>query len=181
MQPVGYLHDKMDVKVLILFILARINTPVTGQEIYEVAFQDDSLNYFVFSECLPELVSSGHLVLDDHDRYTITEKGKQQGAVVEDSLAVPVVRKVTAAIEKKNDELLRSGYITTSVAQNEKGFWIVTLNYKDNDMPLMTLSLMAPSEELGQVMAKRLRKNADALYRQAVTATIESSKRSDGI
>ena len=59
-EPKGFLHTKLDVKVLILFILARIDTPLSAQEIYEVAYQDESLNYFTFAESLPELVESGH-------------------------------------------------------------------------------------------------------------------------
>ena len=97
-EPRGYLHDKVDVKVLILFILARIDTPLSTQEIFEVAYQDDSLNYFVLAESLPELVETGHLKTDEKGRYSITEKGRQQGADVEDSLAVPVVQKVSVSI-----------------------------------------------------------------------------------
>ena len=28
MEPLGYLHNKMDVKVLVLFILSRIDSPL---------------------------------------------------------------------------------------------------------------------------------------------------------
>ena len=46
MEPLGYLHNKMDVKVLVLFILSRIDSPLRLEDLYEVAYQDDSLNYF---------------------------------------------------------------------------------------------------------------------------------------
>ena len=172
MEPHGFLHNKLDVKVLILFILSRIDTPLSGQEIYEVAYQDDSLNYFTLSESLPELVRSGHIFLDEKGRYTITDKGREQGSYVEDSLAVPVVQKVTAAIAEKRTRLLREGYITTDVTQDENGYWIVTLRYREDKLPMMTLSLMAPSRDLGEAMAKNLKKNADALYKQNLDVAI---------
>ena len=177
MEPTGYLHNKMDIKFLILFILARIDTPLTGQEIYEVAYQDESLNYFTLAESLPELAASGHLQVDEKNRYSITEKGRQQGAYVEDSLAVPVVQKVTAAITDKLMQLRRDGYITTSVTQDENGYWIATLNYRDDGMPMMSLSLMAPNEALGQTMAHNLKKQADALYKANLDAAIDSGKK----
>lgn len=180
MEPKGYLHNKLDVKVLILFILARIDTPLTGQEIYEVAYQDESLNYFTFAESLPELVDSGHLQADEKHRYSITDKGRQQGAYVEDSLAVPVVQKVSAAISDKLTKLRRDGYITTSVSQDENGYWIATLHYKDDGMPMMALSLMAPNEAMGQAMAANLKKQADALYKANLDAAIDpGTKRSE--
>lgn len=177
MDPKGYLHNKLDVKVLILFILARIDTPLSCQEIYEVAYQDESLNYFMFAESLPELVNSGHLQVDEKKRYSITDKGRQQGSFVEDSLAVPVIQKVSAAITDKITQLRRDGYITTSVTQDSNGYWIATLNYKDDGMPMMTLSLMAPNEELGQAMARNLKKQADLLYKTNLDIAIESGKR----
>lgn len=177
MDPKGYLHDKLDVKVLILFILARIDTPLSGQEIYEVAYQDESLNYFMFAESLPELVDSGHLQVDGRQRYSITDKGRKQGSFVEDSLAVPVIQKVSAAITEKLTQLRRDGYITTSVTQDADGYWIATLNYKDDGMPMMTLSLMAPNEALGQAMARNLKKQADLLYKTNLDIAIESGKR----
>lgn len=177
MDPKGYLHDKLDVKVLILFILARIDTPLTCQEIYEVAYQDESLNYFMFAESLSELADSGHLQVNDRQRYSISEKGRKQGAVVEDSLAVPVVQKVSAAITDKLTQLRRDGYITTSVTQDESGYWIATLNYRDDGMPMMSLSLMAPNEQLGQAMARNLKKQADLLYKTNLDIAIDNGKK----
>ena len=170
-EPRGYLHDKVDVKVLILFILARIDTPLSTQEIFEVAYQDDSLNYFVLAESLPELVETGHLKTD--------EKGRQQGADVEDSLAVPVVQKVSVSIAEKQIQLRRDGFITTAVSQDEDGFWIATLNYRDDGMPMMRLSLMAPNEELAGRMAANLKKQADLLYKTNLDLAIESSSQQE--
>ena len=36
MQRLGFIHDMMDVKVLILFVTARSSYPMTMQEIYEL-------------------------------------------------------------------------------------------------------------------------------------------------
>lgn len=176
-EPKGFLHTKLDVKVLILFILARIDTPLSAQEIYEVAYQDDSLNYFTLAESLPELVKSGHLETNSAEKYLITEKGRQQGSAVEDSLAVPVVQKVSAAIEEKLTQLRRDSFITTTVTQDEQGYWIATLNYRDDGMPMMSLSLMAPNQALGHAMAANLKRNANALYQQNLNQAIEAPKK----
>ena len=43
MQRLGFIHDMLDVKVLVLFVMARVNYPVTTSEIYELCYQDDCL------------------------------------------------------------------------------------------------------------------------------------------
>lgn len=174
MQPQGYLHTKLDVKVLILFILARIDTPLDITELYEVAFQDDSLNYFVFVESLDELVESGHLVKDTDERYSITKKGVEQGAFVEDSLAIPVVQKVTVSINKKILQLRRAKEVSTAVSKREDGRWDISISYRDNDVLMMDLHLMAPSEELAKAMAENLKKNITPLYKNCIDLAIES-------
>ena len=49
----------MDVKVLILFVMARVNYPVNMQQIYELCYQDDCLSYFDVCTAIPEMVKSG--------------------------------------------------------------------------------------------------------------------------
>ena len=79
MQRLGFIHDMMDVKVLILYVAARSNYPMTTQEVYELCFQDDCLSYFDVCTAIPEMVRSGHLREVEGERYEITEKGRQDG------------------------------------------------------------------------------------------------------
>ena len=44
MQRLGFIHDMMDVKALILFVMARAGYPVNVQQSYELSFQDDCLS-----------------------------------------------------------------------------------------------------------------------------------------
>ena len=176
--PQGYLHKKLDVKVLILFILARTETSLSAQELYEVAYQDDSLNYFTLLESLPELVASGHLSLDENGAYAITEKGRLQGGQVEDSLAVPVVDKVTKAMEAFQARRRREENLVADSVQGGDGAWYAVLRCRDGERELMTLSLLAPDETSAGKMAANLRRNANALYKSCMeTAITDPPKR----
>ena len=81
MQRLGFIHDMMDVKVLILYVMTRVNYPVTVQQIYELCYQDDCLSYFDVCTAVPEMVESLHLRALENDCYEITEKGKEAGAL----------------------------------------------------------------------------------------------------
>ena len=76
MQRLGFIHDMMDVKVLILLVTARSNYPMSIQEIYEVCYVDDCLSYFDVCTAVPEMVKSGHLLAVEDDKFEITPKGK---------------------------------------------------------------------------------------------------------
>ena len=79
MKRLGFIHDMMDVKVLILFVAGRVQYPMTAQEVYELCYQDECLSYFDVCTALPEMVTSGHMAQAEDERYTITEKGKETG------------------------------------------------------------------------------------------------------
>ena len=77
MQRLGFIHDMMDVKVLILFVMSRVGYPVSVQQIYELCFQDDCLSYFDVCTAVPEMVESSHLNMVDNACYEITDKGRE--------------------------------------------------------------------------------------------------------
>ena len=58
MEQHGFIQDMLDVKVLILFVMAKLSYPVPLQTIYELCYQDDKLSYFDVSVAVPQPRSS---------------------------------------------------------------------------------------------------------------------------
>jgi len=48
------------------------------------------VDFFDFSECMNDLVTSGHLTLSEDGLYAITEKGLRNGQICESSLPYSV-------------------------------------------------------------------------------------------
>ena len=82
MQQHGFIHDMLDVKVLILFVASKALYPLSLQKIYELCFQDDCLSYFDVSVAVPQMVESGHLEETGEDEYVITEDEREIEQVV---------------------------------------------------------------------------------------------------
>ena len=76
MEQRGFIHDMLDVKVLILFVAAKALYPMDIHKIYELCYQDDCLSYFDVGVAVPQMVQSGHLEEVEPGQYVITEKGK---------------------------------------------------------------------------------------------------------
>lgn len=173
MQRLGYIHDMMDVKVLILYVAARAGYPMSGQEIYELCYQDDCLSYFDVCTALPEMVASGHLKQNDDGRYEITEKGKQDGASLEDSIAYTVKQKAEAAVAKFNRQLRRSSFIKTQVIPRDGGDFSVLMALDDEKGNLMTLELLAPDQRQAVRLGKLFEKKAELIYNLTMTELLD--------
>ena len=85
----GFIHDKLEIKFLILYIAARVIEPVPFDTMLDLTLCDDAIDYFDVSECLADLVRTEHLKLED-DKYSITDKGLRNSRICESSLPYSV-------------------------------------------------------------------------------------------
>ena len=64
MSRTGFIHDKLDIKFLILYLMARVASPVDFATLADLTFCDDGVEYFDFAASVAELVETGHLQLE---------------------------------------------------------------------------------------------------------------------
>ena len=164
MQRLGFIHDMLDVKVLILYVAARSSYPMTTQEIYELCYQDDCLSYFDVCTAIPEMVRSGHLKELEEQRYEITEKGRQDGELTADSIAYSVKQRAENAVARFNRQIRRSSFIKTQISQREQGDFSVVMSLDDEMGNLMTLELMAPDQRQAVRLSKLFERKAEDVY-----------------
>lgn len=162
----GFIHDMLDVKLLVLYIMARVMYPVDIQKLYELAFQDDCLSYIDLAQAVPQMVESGHLEEIDGKRYVITDKGREACAVTEDGVAYPVMQRAQAAIDKFNTAVRRSNYVKTAVEKRDSGDFVVKLSLNDEISDLLRLELMAPTQKHAYRLANAFTESAEEVYHQ---------------
>ena len=173
MQRLGFIHDMMDVKVLILYVMARSGYPMTTQEIYELCYQDDCLSYFDVCTAIPEMVNSGHLKQLSEDQYEITEKGRHDGELTQDSIAFTVKQRAENAVSRFNRQLRRRSFVRTQVLPRENGDFSVVMALDDDTGNLMTLELMAPNQRQAIRLGQLFESRAEELYSLTMTCLLE--------
>ena len=173
MQRLGFIHDMLDVKVLILFVMARVSYPVNIQQIYELSYQDDCLSYFDVCTAVPEMVKSGHLKELENDSYEITEKGKADGSLTEDSIAFTVKQRAENAVSRFNRQIRRSSFVKTQVEEGTNGEYIVRMSLDDQVGSLMKLELYAPDHRQALRLSKLLERKAEEVYDLTMTELLD--------
>ena len=172
----GFIHDMMDVKVLILFVAARASYPMTMQEVYELCYQDECLSYFDVCTAIPEMVASGHMEKLEDETYQITEKGRADGIVTEDSIAFTVRQRAENAVARYNRQLRRNSFVKTQVIPRENGEYSVIMALDDELSNLMTLELVAPDQRQAVRLSKRFENRAEMIYNLTMTELLEDDE-----
>ena len=168
METHGFIHSMLDVKVLILYVMARAAYPADAQKIYELCYQDDCLSYFDVQEALPQMVASGHLERQEDGTYIITDKGRETGQLVEDSLAYAVAQRAARAVERFNREVKRDSRVRTEILPRDTGDFSVLMGLDDEQGSLITLELMAPTRPQARRLARTFHDHAEEIYQSVM-------------
>ena len=172
MDNFGFIRDKLDIKILILYVLNRLPRPVDITTLSELVFCDDGINYFDYMDALAELVNSGHAGLLD-DKFFITAKGVRNSEEMESTLPFTVRMKAGKAAERTARMLNRSAMVRASHEKKEDGNCNVSLSLSDSLGNILRLEILAGSEEQAREMEQKFQSRAEDLYMRIANMLLE--------
>ncbi len=163
----GFIHEELDIKILILYILRRLPGSVDPNTLSDLCRDcDTGVGYFAYSDCLADLIDNG-LIAESEEGLRITEKGAKNVEVVETSIPYSVRRNADKLLQPERDRLRREAMIKTS-HKTEKDGCYVELAMSDGEGEIIRLRLLCAGEEQAKTMEKNFRKNAEAFYQQFI-------------
>lgn len=166
MDQLGFIHEKLDIKLLILYILRRLPGTVDRHLLQDFAQCDGGVGYFDYSDCLYELVDSG-MVIEEKEGFRISEKGAANIDVVDSSLPFSVRKKVEKLIAPEAKRLLRLSLLKAE-HKTENGCCMVTLAMDDGGGEILRMKFLCDGDEQAERIEKNFRKNAETIYAQIV-------------
>jgi len=161
--PPGFIHNELDLKLLVLYIMDRAAGPLTFLQLLELALCDAGVDYFSLTQAVDHMVSTGQLSKEG-ERYAITEKGRRNSEICRSSLPYSVRLHCDDNLERLNEALRLEAQVQTAVEPNRDGTVTLRLQLNDLDAPLLRLSLLVPDQARAQEMAGRFRADPARLY-----------------
>lgn len=173
MEQRGFIHDKLEIKFLTLFILGRLAEPIDPDTLTELTLScDGGISYFAFSECIAELTETEHLT-EENGRVSITEKGLRNGRATESSIPHSVRRRAeqkTAALARlqRRDAMIKA----ESKPRHDDGF-TVTLALSDGLGNILEMNLYAANETQAAAMEAGFTQRAEQIYGQIISLLMD--------
>ena len=171
METYGFIHERLDIKILILFVLRHLPAPVDPETLADLILIDGGINYFEYKQCLTELITT-HQVEERDGLCVITAQGKENGATLESSLPISVRNIAEETLAPVARALQRDSLICTEHTNTENGT-VVRLSLSDGVSNILELKILAGDEKQAKVMEKNFRKDAEGFYDRFINSLCE--------
>ena len=154
-------------KVLILYILNKVNKPITNDSLYKLVLSAIDMNYFYFQQFLLDLIDT-KFVMSYHKEnkpvYEITESGKNTLALTLDIL--PGIIKLKADTNLKNElESTEEEYsVTAEYTPRSENNYIVFCKIMENSETVFEVKTFAGSRDQAKEIVEIWKSNAESIY-----------------
>lgn len=160
-------------KVLILYILNHIKTPITNNALYKIVLSVLEMNYFYFQQFLLDLMSAEYITsikLDENTLYKITPKGIEALRLTGDM--IPGILKLKVDKNFKNELNIIENEVSVSaeyIPKNEKSFKI-SCKITENGETVFEIRTLAGSSEHAKRIVDNWKNNATEIYPKIMKA-----------
>lgn len=167
----GFVREKLEIKILILYILSRLKAPIDFDSLADLTMCDDGISYFDFAECIDELEKTGH-IQKEASQYIITNKGIINGTATETAVPYSVRNKAKDSVNTFNFEVERQSNIKTEI-QYKLGEFEVSLILSDGFSEILNMKMKTDSEKNAMELEKGFKNKAEKLYNTILKCILE--------
>lgn len=159
-------------KLIILYMLDKIDFPLTNSQISEFILNEGYTNYFTLQQTLSELTESGFIHEEStHSRtfYHLTEEGAQTLNFFKNDISPAIQEDIDTFLTQKKYELKNEVSVKSTYYQNTNGDYSVRCQVFEQGSPIIDLTVTAPTETEAQTMSNNWTKKSHEIYAAIMT------------
>lgn len=164
-------------KLIILYMLDRVDFPLTGSQISQFILDNNYTNYFNLTIAQNELIENDFIkptVERNHTLYEITEQGKEAVELFEfrisDSIKLDILNYLTEQkIELRNESAISSDYYPSN---NE---YIAQCSIKERNQTLLEIKISVPTQDQAIHICDSWKEKNEEIYQYLISKVWQDS------
>lgn len=158
-------------KVLILYILSKLNKPISNAELLDLVQSIIDMNYFYFQQFLADLKENRYLIEFEQEKekfYAITTSGRETIKLTIDMLPGSIKDKIDDTLNKTLKDIEDEEAIYADFFPSKENEFMICCGVKENNKKVFEVQVYSSSRENSINIMENWKKNAGTLYPKIV-------------
>lgn len=154
-------------KVLILYILSKIDKPITNGSLYELVIANQDINYFYFQQFLLDLIDTKYIISylqENEPVYEITESGKNALDLIKDILPGIIRLKIDGSLKGNLSVIEESNSVSSEYIPINQNEYNVKCKIMEAGKTVFAIETHTTSREQAKLITENWEQNAVTLY-----------------
>lgn len=154
-------------KLIILYMLDKVDFPLTNSQISEFILDEGYTTYFKLQQTLAELTESGFVREEaTHSRtfYHLTEEGAQTIGYFKNDISAAIQSDIDSFLQDKRYELKNESSIKSDYYRIPSGEYAVSCKIIEKQAPMIELTVTVPTEDEAATVSNNWKNKNQEIY-----------------
>lgn len=168
----GILADK---KLLILYLLSRMDIPLTKTQVTSAVLENNLIDFFTFQQCISELEETGlikQVAYQKKQCYATTDNGKKTVDVFAHRISKNTSEIINNYIAKNKDTLKKESQVIAEYSKMGDKEYVVNLKVIEKELVLIDLKLSVVSAKQAKLICEKWKGSSEKIYSQLISSLI---------
>ena len=154
-------------KLMILYILSRVNFPLTNAQLTTFILEKEYTNYFNLQRAISELIDDAYIttkIIRNSTLYRITDSGNETLLLFDNMISSGIKDDIEAYLVENKYELQAEVSTQAEYYQVKKGEFAAHLSVIERDAPIIDLTLIVTTQEEAKSLCNNWREKSSDVY-----------------
>lgn len=164
-------------KLMILYILSRVNFPLTNAQLTVFILEKEYTNYFNLQQVISELIDDAYISIQtirNSSLYRITDSGRETLLLFDNMVSPGIKEDIETYLKENKFDLLAEVSTPADYYQIKKGEFSTHLSVVEHDTPIIDLTLVVTSEEEAARICSNWKDKSSDVYTYLMSSLLEN-------
>ena len=171
--------DLAENKVLILYLLNKLQDGIKNDNLYKIVSSANNINYFYFQELLTDLIESnfvGSFTKDEDTIIKITSDGQNALSLTKSLLPGILKLKADTVFKEELSSIAEQSSIITEYVPKSENNYTVKCKIVEKNETIFEISTFAGSRDRAKQISDNWKNNANEIYPKIINLLLNGEK-----
>jgi len=171
--------DLAENKVLILYLLNKLQDGIKNDNLYKIVSSANNINYFYFQELLTDLIESnfvGSFTKDEDTIIKITSDGQNALSLTKSLLPGILKLKADTVFKEELSSIAEQSSIITEYIPKSENNYTVRCKIVEKNETIFEISTFAGSRDRAKQISDNWKNNANEIYPKIINLLLHGEK-----